>query len=275
MSSTKAASSTALDLPADDRVVTRHQVGHIYLIGLNRVLKRNAFDLEMRAELALAYGEMERDDDIRVGLFYAHGEHFTGGLDMAKVGNALREGRGGIPEGGVDPRQLTGIQRRKPVVSATQGWCMTLGIELLLATDIRIAAEDAKFSQMEISRGIYPFGGATIRFPREVGWGNAMRYMLTAEPFGADEALRMGLVQEVVPAGRQLQRAYEIAQLIADQAPLGVSTTLTAARRAERDGERIAAEQLVPDMLRLLNTEDGAEGVASFLERRPAEFTGR
>lgn len=264
-----------IDLSGDDRVVTRHQVGHVYFMGLNRVPKRNAFDLEMRAELALAFGEMERDDDIRVGVFYAHGDHFTGGLDMAKVGNALREGRGGVPEGGVDPRQLTGPQRRKPVVSATQGWCMTLGIELLLATDIRVAAEDAKFSQMEISRGIYPFGGATIRFPREVGWGNAMRYMLTAEPFDAAEALRMGLVQEVVPVGRQLHRAHQIAAMIAAQAPLGVSMTLTAARRAERDGERIAAEQLLPDMLTLLDSEDGAEGVASFVERRPARFTGR
>lgn len=264
-----------VDLSADDRVVTRHQIGHVYFIGLNRVAKRNAFDLEMRAELALAYGEMERNDEIRVGVFYAHGNHFTGGLDMAAVGNALREGRGGIPEGGVDPRGLTGIQRRKPVVSAVQGWCLTLGIELLLATDMRIAADDTRFSQMEVSRGIYPFGGATIRFPREVGWGNAMRYMLTGEPFDATEAHRMGLVQEVVPAGEQLHRAHEIAEIIARQAPLGVSATLTAARRAERDGERIAAEQLVPDMLALLDSEDGAEGVASFLERRPAVFTGR
>ncbi|XAS68642.1 crotonase/enoyl-CoA hydratase family protein [Micrococcaceae bacterium Sec5.7] len=263
------------ELPADSRVVTRHRVGHIYLIGLNRVPKRNAFDLEMRSELAMAYAEMEQDDHVRVGLFYAHGDHFTGGLDMAKVGNALREGKGGIPEGGIDPRQLSGTQRRKPVVSAVQGWCLTLGIELLLATDIRIAAEDAKFSQMEVSRGIFPFGGATIRFPREVGWGNAMRYMLTGDTFDAAEALRMGLVQEVVPAGTQLSRAFEICEVIARQAPLGVSMTLQSARRAQREGEEAAARQLVPEMLQLLDSQDGSEGVASFLERRPAKFTGR
>jgi enoyl-CoA hydratase/carnithine racemase len=155
-----------------------------------------------------------------------------------------------------------------------QGWCLTLGIELLLATDIRVAADNAKFSQMEVSRGIFPFGGATIRFPREVGWGNAMRYMLTGDTFDSLEALRMGLVQEVVPAGHQLQRAYELAELITKQAPLGVSTTLLSARRAQREGEQAAAKELVAEMLQLLDTKDGAEGVASFLERRPAVFTG-
>jgi enoyl-CoA hydratase len=262
-------------LPDDERVVTRHKVGHVYLMGLNRVAKRNAFDLEMRAELAMAYAEMENDDDIRVGVFYAHGDHFTGGLDMAKVGNALREGRGGIPEGGIDPRQLSGPQRRKPVVSAVQGWCLTLGIELILATDIRVASDDTKFSQMEVSRGIFPFGGATIRFPREVGWGNAMRYMLTGETFDAAEALRMGLIQEVVPTGNELQRAFELAENIARQAPLGISAMLQSARLAQLEGEQAAARQLVAQMVQLLDTKDGAEGVTSFLERRPAVFTGR
>lgn len=262
-------------LPADDRVVTRHKVDHVYLIGLNRVAKRNAFDLEMRSELALAYAEMESDPDARVGIFYARGEHFTGGLDMANVGNALREGRGGLPAGGIDPRQLSGPRRTKPVVSAVQGWCLTFGIELLLATDVRICADDAKFSQMEVSRGIFPFGGATIRFPREVGWGNAMRHMLTGEVFDAPEALRIGLVQEVVPAGEQLQRAFDLASVIAKQAPLGVSAMLKSAQTAQLEGEEAAAAGLVSEMVRLMDTEDGAEGVASFLERRPAEFVGR
>lgn len=269
---------TKLDLdqlPEDDRVVTRQKVGHVLLIGLNRVAKRNAFDLEMRSELAMAYAEMENDPDIRVGVFHAWGDHFTGGLDMEKVGNALREGRGGLPEGGIDPRQLSGPQRTKPVVSAVQGWCLTFGIELLLATDVRICADDAKFSQMEVSRGIFPFGGATIRLPREVGWGNAMRYMLTGEVFSAPEALRIGLVQEVVPAGEQLQRAFELASLIAKQAPLGVSAMLASARTAQIEGEEAAASGLVSEMVRLMDTEDGAEGVASFLQRRPAEFVGR
>jgi len=263
------------DLTTDTRTVTRHRVGHLLLMGLNRVPKRNAFDLDMREQLALAYGEMEQDKEIRCGVLYAHGDHFTGGLDLAQVSDALQGGKGGIPDGGVDWRGFFTAPRSKPVVCALQGWCLTLGIEIALATDVRIAAEDTRFSQMEVSRGIYPFGGATIRFPREVGWGNAMRWILTGEAFDVREALRIGLVQEVVPKGNQLRRAVEIAQSIAAQAPLGVQTALRSAVRAVREGEEAAAAQLVPEMVALLASADATEGRQSFIERRPATFSGR
>ena len=264
-----------LDLTSDARTVSRHKLVHLYLMGLNRVPKRNAFDIDMREQLALAYGEMERDPDVRCGVLYAHGDHFTGGLDLAQVSDALQGGNGGIPDGGVDWRGFFTAPRTKPVVCALQGWCLTLGIEIALATDVRVAAEDTRFSQMEVSRGIYPFGGATIRFPREVGWGNAMRWILTGEAFDVGEAHRIGLVQEVVPKGRQLRRAVEIAQWISGQAPLGVQTALRSAVRAVRDGEVAAATQLVPELVALLGSEDAAEGRCSFVERRPAVFTGR
>jgi enoyl-CoA hydratase len=264
-----------LDLTTDTRTVTRHRLGPLLLMGLNRVPKRNAFDLDMREQLSLAYGEMERDPDIRCGVLYAHGAHFTGGLDLAQVSDALQGGKGGIPEGGVDWRGFFTTPRSKPVVSALQGWCLTLGIEIALATDVRVAAADTKFSQMEVSRGIYPFGGATIRFPREVGWGNAMRWILTGDTFDVQEALRIGLVQEVVPPGDQLRRAVEIATTISAQAPLGVQTTLRSALRAVREGEQAAAAQLVPEMVALLASEDAAEGRRSFVERRQATFVGR
>lgn len=263
------------DLSTDTRTVTRHKFGHVYLIGLNRVAKRNAFDIDMREQLALAYGEMERDPDIRCGLMYAHGAHFTGGLDLAQVTDALQSGQGGIPEGGVDWRGFFTTPRSKPVVCALQGWCLTLGIEIALATDVRVAAEDTQFSQMEVCRGIYPFGGATIRFPREVGWGNAMRWILTGEAFNAIEALRIGLVQEIVPTGSQLGRALQIAQSISAQAPLGVQTALRSATRAMREGEPAAAAQLVPDLVALLGSDDASEGRRSFVERRAASFTGK
>lgn len=267
-----------LDLPEltnDSRVVTRHKAGYVYLIGLNRVQKRNAFDVEMREQFALAYGEMQRDPDIRCGLIYAHGDHFTGGLDLAQVSDALQGGGGGIPEGGIDWRGFFTAPRSKPVVCALQGWCLTLGIEIALATDVRVAAEDTRFSQMEVCKGIYPFGGATIRFPREVGWGNAMRWILTGEAFNANEALRIGLVQEIVPTGAQLARAFQIAQSIAAQAPLGVQTALRSATRAVREGEPAAAAHLVSDLVALLDSDDAAEGRRSFIERRVANFTGK
>src|SRR5207245_6080608 len=164
----------------------------------------------------------------------------------------------------------------KPVIAAVQGWVMTLAIELLLAADIRIASSDARFAQLEIQRGIYPFGGATMRLPREAGWGNAMRWLLTGEEYDAEEALRIGLVQEVVEPGRQLDRAIELAEAIATKsAPLGVKTTLASAHRARLEGEAAAFPRRDSDMAKLFDTDDGREGLQSFIERREARFTGR
>jgi enoyl-CoA hydratase/carnithine racemase len=156
-----------------------------------------------------------------------------------------------------------------------QGRCLTLGIELALAADIRVAADDAQFAQIEIARGIYPFGGATLRFPRETGWGNAMRWILTGDTFDAAEALRIGLVQEVTPAGRQLDRAIALAETVAAQAPLAVQQTVISARRGILEGEPAAAKYLHKELLPLMATEDAKEGLQSFLERRTANFTGR
>src|SRR5262249_56787585 len=112
--------------------------------------------------------------------------------------------------GHIDPFGLRSALS-KPLVMAVQGITFTIGIEMLLAADIRIAASDVRFAQLEIARGLYPLGGATFRLVREAGWGNAMRYLLTADEFGAQEALRMGLIQEVTEPGHQLDRAIEIA----------------------------------------------------------------
>src|SRR6201999_1573047 len=102
----------------------------------------------------------------------------------------------------------------------------TLSIELLLAADIRITASGTRFTQLEVQRGIYPFGGATIRLPRDAGWGNAMRWLLTGDVYDAAEAHRIGLVQEVAPTGTELDRAIELAEAIAIRsAPLGVRAT--------------------------------------------------
>src|SRR6202030_1914904 len=131
---------------------------------------------------------------------------------------------------------------------------------------IRIAAENSRFSQMEIRRGIYPFGGATVRLPRDAGWGNAMRWLLTGEEYDAAEAHRIGLGQEVVEPGHQLSRAIELAEMIAQKsAPLGVKTTLASAHRARIEGEAAAFERLDSDMAELFETEDGREGLRSFV----------
>jgi enoyl-CoA hydratase/carnithine racemase len=145
----------------------------------------------------------------------------------------------------------------------------------MLAADIRIASRLTRFAQIEIKRGLFPFGGATFRFPREVGWGNAMRYLLTGDEFDALEALRIGLVQEVVEPGQQITRALELAQVVAAQAPLGVRATLASARLSIAESEQAAIQRLVPDLQPIMQSEDLKEGVLSFIERRAANFQGR
>lgn len=254
--------------------VTRDQRDHVLLIGLDRVAKRNAFDLPLWSELCAAYGELERNPELRVGVLFAHGDHFTGGLDLPQWGETFSSGKWHIPEGGIDPLGLVS-RVTKPIVLAVQGTCFTIGIELLLATDLRVAAANTRFGQIEVKRGIYPVGGATLRMPRELGWANAMRWLLTGDDFDANEALRMGMVQEVVPVGEQLARATALATTIAAQAPLGVYATLKSSRAALPANEHVAARQLMDDLVPMMKSEDVQEGLQAFVQRRPGAFKGR
>jgi len=249
--------------------------GHVLLMGLDRVAKRNAFDIPLWDALCRAYAQLERDADLRVGVLYAKGDHFTGGLDLPQWGTAFNSGAWTIVHDGIDPLGLTGARISKPIISAVQGTCLTIGIELILATDIRVAAQNTRFAQIEVKRGIYPVGGATLRFPREVGWANAMRWILTGDDFDAPEALRIGLVQDVVPVGEQLARATAIAETIAAQAPLGVYATLASSRAAIPSAEIAAGNRLMPDLIPIMKTEDVQEGLRAFMERRPGNFKGR
>ena len=255
--------------------VTVERREHLLLIGLDRVDKRNSFTTGMLAELAAAYGELERDPDAWVGVLFAHGDHFTAGLDLAQVAPTLNGSGLTYPEGSVDPWGIQGLARTKPVVAAAQGWCLTLGIELLLASDVRVAAEGTRFAQIEIQRGIYPFGGATVRLPQVAGWGNAMRWLLTGDEFDAATALRFGFVQEVVPAGTQFDAALAIAERIAAQAPLAVRATLASTRRYVEQGQIAAVAAFRGVQQGLSSSEDAKEGVASFVEKRAGRYSGR
>ena len=262
---------------SEESRISTEQRGQILLIGLNRPAKRNAFDRQMLDELAAAFAELEENEEIRCGVLFAHGEMFTAGLDLANVaptvmaGENLDNENSKIDPLGLDPNKL----RTKPMVAAVNGKCLTIGIELLLAMDVRVASENATFAQIEIKRGIFPFGGATLRFPETAGWGNALRWLLTGDEFDAAEALRIGLVQEVVEHGKHIDKAIEIATRIAAQAPLGVRATIESARKMQREGFDAAARDLMPQVLKLFRTEDAREGVQSFIERRDGNFSGR
>jgi enoyl-CoA hydratase/carnithine racemase len=257
-----------------DTKITTEKRGHLLLIGGNRPAKRNAFDADMLRGLSDAFGALETDDDVRCGVLFAHGDHFTGGLDLANVAPLVMEGKLEFgTSDAFDPCGVHGKQRTKPTVIAVHGICLTIGIELILAQDVCVAAENTRFGQIEIKRGIFPFGGATFRLVQTAGWGNAMRWLLTGDEFDAREAHRIGLVQEVVPLGRQLERAIEIAETIAAQAPLGVRATLASARRSLV--EEAAARALLPELLQLMRSDDAREGMMSFVERRAAKFTGK
>jgi enoyl-CoA hydratase len=148
-------------MPADS--ITTRADGHVLQIGVARPEKRNAFDRAMNTALAEAYHRLATDDDLRVGVLYAEGDHFSAGLDLADVGPAVAAGEPFVPEGLTDPYGVWGPPCPKPVVMAVQGIAFTLTIELALAADIVIAADDVRFAQLEIARGIVPFGGATLR----------------------------------------------------------------------------------------------------------------
>jgi len=256
------------------RVVTERD-GRIFHIVLDRADKMNAFDLRMLRELAEAVTEYEADESLWCALLYANGDNFTAGLDLAEVGPAVKAGAALFPNDSVDVLSLHEPRRKKPLVMAVQGWCLTIGIELLLSADIRLAAEGTRFGQIEVNRGIFPFGGATIRLPEIAGWGNAMRWLLTGDKFGTDEALRLGLVQEVVPADELRNKAIEIAQTVAKRAPLGVWATLRSSRTAQLEGTDAAVAELLVIARELMDSEDAAEGIRSFLERREGDFKGR
>lgn len=257
--------------------VTVEESGHVLMIGLNYKEKLNAFDLDMFRDLARAYGELQQNPKLRCGLLFAHGNHFTAGLELDEWADVFSQGHfPDLPKGALDPFGFDEEKcLSKPLVMAVHGLCFTIGIELLLATDIRVAASNVRFGQIEVTRGLYAVGGATIRFMQEVGWGNAMRYILTGDYLYAQEAFRMGLVQEVVKLGKHVERALEIANTISMQAPLAVQASLSSARLARYRGNRAALARLLLDLIPIIKSQDFKEGLQSFKERRKAKFKGR
>ncbi len=251
--------------------------GHVALIGFNRPAKRNAFTIEMLGDLAAAFGRYARDADARCLVLHSMADDFCSGLDLSQGADMLMVYGPSLflKDGSVDPTGVATPRVSKPVISAIKGYCYTLGIELALAGDVVVAASNARFGQLEVTRGIYAFCGATVRMPAAFGWHNAMRYLLTGDQFDAKEAFRIGLVQELVEPGQELERALAIAERIAAAAPLAVAATLRSSQRSIEKGAEAALRDLYPDAVALHATADAKLGIATYLNRERPAFVGK
>lgn len=247
--------------------------GHIAIITVDNVAKLNAFTPEMMAQLSTHLTTFDDDDDLWVAVLHSAGEHTTAGLDMPKFfgPDGMLDA---VPDGQVDPFGLA-RRCRKPIVAVVQGITYTIGIEMMLAADIAVAADSARFAQLEAKRGIAPLGGAHFRYLTRTGWGNAMYHLLRADEFDAQRALQLGFVQEVVPHGQQFDRAIELAQEICQCAPIGLRATKQAALAFLDAGEQAAIAEIPAIQKQVFATADFQEGIASFIERRTATFQGR
>jgi NAD(P)-dependent dehydrogenase (short-subunit alcohol dehydrogenase family)/enoyl-CoA hydratase/carnithine racemase len=228
--------------------------GHVFKIVIDNVAKKNSFSPQMMAQMSDAMTLLDRTDDYWVGVLCAEGPDFTAGLDMPKFFGTKAENTE-IKPGNIDAFALKS-RCRKPIVTAVQGICFTIGIEMMLAGDIVVAADDARFCQMESKRGIAPLGGAHFRYLTRAGWGDAMYHLFLCDEFSAARAYKIGFVQEVVAPGLQIGRAMEIANLIAKNAPIGIQVTKEAALKYIEAGEKAAIDYIPKIKDRVFSSED-------------------
>jgi enoyl-CoA hydratase/carnithine racemase len=180
--------------------------GRVFKIVIDNAAKKNAFSPHMMAQMSDALTTLHNNEEYWVGVICAEGHDFTAGLDMPKFFGPKAE-KWDLKEGNIDVFGLAN-RCRKPIVTAVQGIVFTIGIEMMLAGDIVVAADDCRFCQMESKRGIAPLGGAHFRFLTRAGWGDAMYHLLLCDEFNAHRAYKIGLVQEVVAAGHGNRAAH-------------------------------------------------------------------
>lgn len=248
--------------------------GHVAVVTLNRPDRLNALDADHYESLGQAWVEVRDDPAIRVAVVTGSGEKsFSVGADLKSF----------IPE---EPElsnfwltqhgQLLnrGLEVWKPIVAAVNGYCLGGGLTLLLATDVRIAAEHATFGVPEVTRGVIPANGGTQRLVQQIPFARAMELLLSGETIDAATALEWGLVNLVVPRDELLEVAMTYARRIGANAPLAVQAAKELAYRS-RDVDLATGLRLEQAMARLLRaSKDVQEGAKAFSEKRPPDFTG-
>ena len=248
---------------------------HIATITINRPDALNSIDLETWHELSEACAKLEADDDVWVGIITgAGGRAFSAGADLKEtIPTLIDDPRGNRYD---EPDTIMrGQTVTKPLIAAVNGLALGGGLEIVLACDLRIAAEGARFGAPEITLGFIPGWGATQRLARELPWAIASGIVFSGDQIGAETAHQYGLVNDVVPADRLQAAARQLAETLCSRGPLA----LRAAKRAMREGLDMSLDdglQLEHDLFDdLAYTEDAKEGVAAFQERRAATFKGR
>lgn len=255
-------------------LVLKESAGRVAVLTVNRPDKRNALNGPTRAALMAALDGIRTDEAIRVVVITGAGDKaFIAGADIGEF-----EGRTPVDQFRVmtGPSVFDAIETfPKPVIAMINGFALGGGCELAMACDVRVAADTAKLGQPEVNLGIIPGGGGTQRLPRLVGSGNAYKLLFTGEFIDAGEALRIGLVDEVVPAAELRTRVMALAATISEKSPVALQLIKEAVRAALRTS--------LDEGLRLETTlfgvafasGDKQEGVKAFLEKRKADFTGR
>lgn len=259
--------------------------GSIMLLTLNRPAARNSISPEMACRLAEAYRTFADDDMLRVLIITGIGDRaFCAGGDLALTIPLLSGARQPTDEWDrrlvADPHMMDRSALRhtaidKPIIAAINGACVAGGMEMMLATDIRIASENAIFGLPEAQRGLIPFAGSLVRLPRQIPQAVAMELLLTGQPIDAQRAYSLGLINKVVPREELLSRAFEIAERIAANGPIAIREI----KRTVRQSSGLSLDEgfAIEDEAKaiVMSSEDAREGPRSFMEKRPARFTGK
>lgn len=252
--------------------VTVDVVASIATITINRVAAHNALSVDMIRQLAACIESVRVDDAVRVVIVTGAGSKaFSAGGDLSELIPRLTAGELEvlIP----DPSKRFFSDVYKPVIAAVNGFCLAGGLEILLGTDIRIAVRHATFGLPEVHWGVIPGGGSHVRLPQQLAWPDAMNLLLAAETIDAAEALRIGLINEVVSPDELMPRARELALKIAGHAPIAVQTAKEIAVKALGNEPRFNLETALNQ--RVLATRDAREGPQAFIEKRQPRYEGK
>lgn len=259
--------------------------GHVALITIDRPEARNALDMYHFRDLAAAWRDVGDDPEVWVAVVTGVPGHFMAGADLKTFIPQVTELQRQIAAGTVTEVDgcklsdsveavLRNVPLYKPVIAAVDGPCVAGGMEMLGGCDIRIATPRAVFGVMEPKRGLFAGGGTTVRLPRQIPFPYAMELLLTAEAFPAQRALEMGLLNEIVPEDRLLDRALEWAQRITANAPVAVQATKESVLRGMKTDMREAYKIESELASMVFQTEDAKEGPKAFAEKRPPVWRG-